>query len=325
MPAGCDTVSPIRRPRAFARALGAMVAEQAGPRGRIFLLRNTVEGRTFCTPHKSQTVYHGAVAYLDHPRRHLEAALSDLELALLLVFAKHPAGRAQREYRFLVRAENGPAEDIVDLDVSRALVEAMWKPPPEPEDSGFVQPGAAEYSVVEELRGGANSLARVETLPGFLRAGNPAVALPPCDDEAPPGGPTETPMTGATVEALREAVDRADPGCRKDAPAAAWHAEPVLRFLRVTLVGAIAALAGERGRLHRSRPNRPGTTRSRRASPWRPRGRLHARSAPPTRILRPRRPTPGRSSGLSRGAWRRSACPIGAHAATGVIPGPSLP
>ena len=39
MPADCDTVSPIRRPRQFARALGAMVAEQAGPRGRIVLLR----------------------------------------------------------------------------------------------------------------------------------------------------------------------------------------------------------------------------------------------------------------------------------------------
>ena len=34
----------------------------------------------------------------------------------------------------------------------------------------------------------------------------------------------------ATVEALREAVDAADAGCRKDAAVAAWHAEPVLRF-----------------------------------------------------------------------------------------------
>ena len=42
MPAGCDAVSPIRRPRAFARALGAMAVEQAGPRGRISV------GRPFC-------------------------------------------------------------------------------------------------------------------------------------------------------------------------------------------------------------------------------------------------------------------------------------
>ena len=43
MPAGCDAVSPIRRPRAFARALGAMAVEQAGPRGRIVVQRRAVE------------------------------------------------------------------------------------------------------------------------------------------------------------------------------------------------------------------------------------------------------------------------------------------
>ena len=77
--AGRDAVSPIRRPRAFARALGAMAAQQAGPRGRIVLLRNTVDGRTFCTAHKSQTVYHGPVVSADAPVRRLETASSDLE------------------------------------------------------------------------------------------------------------------------------------------------------------------------------------------------------------------------------------------------------
>ena len=85
MPDGRDVVWPIRRPREFARALGAMVAEQAGPRGRIVVLRNAVEGRTFSTAHKSQTVYHCPVAYLDDPCRRLESASSELEFALLLV------------------------------------------------------------------------------------------------------------------------------------------------------------------------------------------------------------------------------------------------
>ena len=124
MPAGRDAVSPIRRPREFARALGAMVAEQAGPRGRIVLLRNTVEGRTFCTAHKSQTVYHGPVAYLDDPYGRLESASSALELALLFVFVKHAAHRAQREYRFLVWAEDEPAEDVLG---SRCVVRAGWR------------------------------------------------------------------------------------------------------------------------------------------------------------------------------------------------------
>jgi len=176
LPAGRDAVSPIRRPREFARALGAMVAEQAGPRGRIVLLRNTVEGRTFSTAHKSQTVYHGPVAYLDGRYRRLESASSALELALLLVFVKPAAHRALREYRFLVWAEDEPVEDVLDLDVSSALVDAMLKPRPEPEGSGFVRPGAVEHSAVEDAAGDGPSgaRARVEALPAFLEAGNPA-------------------------------------------------------------------------------------------------------------------------------------------------------
>ena len=40
-----------------------MVAEQAGPRGRTILLRNTVDGEEFSMAHRSQTVYHGPVVY----------------------------------------------------------------------------------------------------------------------------------------------------------------------------------------------------------------------------------------------------------------------
>ena len=69
LPAGYDAVSPIRRPRAFARALGTMVAEQVGPQGRTVLLRNTVDGEAFSTAHRSQTVYHGPVVYSDDPYR----------------------------------------------------------------------------------------------------------------------------------------------------------------------------------------------------------------------------------------------------------------
>ena len=225
--------SPIRRPREFARALGAMAAEQAGPRGRIVLLRNAVEGRTFCTAHKSQTVYHGPVAYLDDAYRRLESASSEFELALLLVFLKDAAHRAQREYRFAVWAEDEPAEDVLDLDVSAALVDALRKPRLEPEGSGFVRAGAAEYSAVEELEGDGSSRprARIEALPAFLGAGNPTVAPRAHDGETLPGDLRQTATVSAAVEALREAVDAADAGCRKDAAAAAWHAEPVLRFL----------------------------------------------------------------------------------------------
>ena len=244
MPAGCDAVSPIRRPRAFARALGAMVVEQAGPRGRIVVLRNAVEGQAFCTVHKSQTVYHGPVVYVDDPVRRLEGASSDLELSLLLVFLKDAAHRAQREYRFAVWAEDEPAEDVLDLDASPALVDAMRKPRPQPEGSGFVRPGATEYSAVEELEGDGPSRARtrVEALPAFLGAGNPTVVPRSHDTGTLPGDQRETATVRAAVEALHEAVDAADAGCRKDAAAAAWHAEPALRFLHAALGCAIAGM-----------------------------------------------------------------------------------
>ena len=244
MPAGRDAVSPIRWPRAFARGLGAMAVEQGGPRGRIVLLRNTVEGRTFCTAHKSQTVYHGPVAYLDDPYRRLESASSALELALLLVFLKPAAHRAQREYRFLVWAEDEPAEDVLDLDVSPALVDAMRKPRPEPEGSGFVRPGAAVYSALEDAVGDGplEARARVETVPAFLGAANPTVAPRPYDAKTLPGDLRETATVRAAVEALHEAVDTADAGCRKDAAAAAWHAEPVVRFICATFGCGIAGI-----------------------------------------------------------------------------------
>ena len=152
MPAGYDAVSPIRRPRAFARALGAIAAEQAGPRGRTVLLRNTIDGEAFSTAHRSQTVYHGPVVYSDDPYRRLERASSDLELLLLLLVSlKDAAHRAQREYRFVVWAEEEPREDRLDLPVSLALLEAMQTPPLDPKGGRVVPPGVEESSTVDTV------------------------------------------------------------------------------------------------------------------------------------------------------------------------------
>ena len=250
MPAGRGAVSPIRRPRAFARALGAMVVEQAGPRGRIVLLRNTVEGRTFCTHHKSQTVYHGPVVYADDPVRRAKQASSDLELLLLLIFLKDAAHRAQREYRFAVWAEDDPAEDVLDLDVSPALADAMMRPRPKPDNSGFMRAGAAEYSAVEDAAGDGPSgpRGRVETLPAFRDVGNPTVVPRPNDAETLPADLREMATASAALAALREAIEKARAECRQDAAAAAWHAERVLRVLCATFGACIAGVrASERG------------------------------------------------------------------------------
>ena len=178
MPPGYDAVSPIRRPRAFARALGAMAAEQAGPRGRTVLLRNTVDGEAFSTAHRSQTVYHGPVVYSDDPYWRLERASSELELRLLLVFLKDAAHRAQREYRLVVWAEKEPREDRLDLPVSPALLEAMQAPPLDPDGGGFVPAGVEESSTVEAIHddGHPRATLYVEALPAFPTSSNLTVA-----------------------------------------------------------------------------------------------------------------------------------------------------
>ena len=244
MPGGYDAVSPMRRPRAFARALGALAAEQAGPRGRTVLLRSTVEGEAFSTAHRSQTVYHGPVVYSDDPYRRLERASSDLELLLLLVFLKDAAHRGQREYRFLVWAEQEPREDRLDLPVSPALVEAMQTPRRDPDGGGFVPAGVEESSTVEAIHddGHPRAALHVEALPAVVTSGNPTVAPRDYDVEPLPSDLRERTTAYATVDALRDAVARSVAEGRKDAAAAAWHAEPVVRFLCSTFGDAVASV-----------------------------------------------------------------------------------
>ena len=217
LPAGHDAVSPIRRPRAFARALGAMVAEQVGPQGRTLTLRSAVDGQVIRTAHRSQTVYHGAVVYVEDPYRRLESASSVLEFALLLLFMEPAAHRAQREYRFAVWAQDEPGRDRVDLQVSPALLDAMQNPP--------------------------NAPVHVEAPPGSMGTINPVIAPPRYDAERLPGDLRETAAIRAAAEALRAAVDRLDAESSRDAAAAAaWRAEPVVRFFCSTYGGAVTGV-----------------------------------------------------------------------------------
>ena len=107
-----------------------------------------------------------------------------------------------------VPAEDEPAEDVLDLDVSAALVDAMLKLRPEPEGSGFVRPGAAEHSAVEDAAGddASGAQARVEALLALLGVGSSAVAPGLRDAGRLPGDSRETAAVRVAVEALREAV-----------------------------------------------------------------------------------------------------------------------
>ena len=244
LPAGHDAVSPIRRPRAFARALGAMVAEQVGPQGRTLTLRSAVDGQVIRTAHRSQTVYHGAVVYVEDPYRRLESASSVLEFALLLLFMEPAAHRAQREYRFAVWAPDEPVRDRVDLQVSPALLDAMQNPPNAPAGGSFVPAGLGESSAVEEVddHGPPRIQVHVEAPPGSMGTINPIIAPPRCDAERLPGDLRETAAIRAAAEALRAAVDQLDAESSRDAAAAAWRAESVVRFFCSTYGGAVTGV-----------------------------------------------------------------------------------
>ena len=207
--------------RALENALAAMAAEQAGPRGQTVLLRSTVDEQAFCTAHQSQTVYHGPVVYADDPIRRLEGALPDLEL-LLLVFRKHAAFRAQREYRFVVWAEEEPDEDRVDLRISPALLDAMQRSLQEPAAGGLVSAGMEESSAVEAVVEGSRPNERVEVLSVPAGPENPTVAPRRYEFDRLLGDRRERTTAYAALDALREGVGKSD---------AAWHAEPIVRFL----------------------------------------------------------------------------------------------
>jgi hypothetical protein len=118
--------SPIYRPREFARALGSMVAEQLGPQGPVFPTTSTLKGwPSFRTEHPSQIIFHGSVVYVDDVDDWLHSAISEQEYFLRAVFTKNRSHQAQREYRFVVWAEEPPKNDTHLLQPSPALLDAM--------------------------------------------------------------------------------------------------------------------------------------------------------------------------------------------------------
>lgn len=75
--------------------LGAMATEQADPRGRTVLVRNTVGRLVSSTTHAGQAICHGPVVLAGRPDRRLRWASSDRELSLLTC----SSGRSGRQPR----------------------------------------------------------------------------------------------------------------------------------------------------------------------------------------------------------------------------------
>ena len=81
-----------------------------------------------------------------------------------------------------------------------------------------------------------------EAPPGSPGTINPIVAPPRYDAERLPDDLRETAAIRAAAEALRAAVDQLDTGSSRDAAAAAWRAEPVVRFFCSTYGGAVTGV-----------------------------------------------------------------------------------
>ena len=121
-----DHFSYIRRPRTFAQSLAGMVAEQLGPRdkekhleSRFGDLNNNRIGIS------GQTVFHGPVIYVDDPYEVITRVTSEVESLLLPFFLKRAKFRDQREYRFVIWAEEEPSEASFILDMSLAMLGSL--------------------------------------------------------------------------------------------------------------------------------------------------------------------------------------------------------
>ena len=125
LPQKYDHDSPIRQPRKFALALGAMFADQSGPQGK---------GADFIHPvgiqslHDSQFVVHGPVWYTDDVLGFLESRHDDPHFALYPQFLKHSKHRAQREYRFLIRSETPVGGETLHLLITGEMRDTIRPP-----------------------------------------------------------------------------------------------------------------------------------------------------------------------------------------------------
>ena len=125
MPTGYDHVDRVSRPRQFALSLGLIAAEQLGPRGLEFTSTDSFGDGVVYTRAKGQLIIHGPVVYVTDPFSVISSASSNVERVLLPVFVKDVKYAAQREYRFVVWADEDPEEGTIDLKVSKAMLGSL--------------------------------------------------------------------------------------------------------------------------------------------------------------------------------------------------------
>lgn len=130
-----DHVSVIGQPAKSAQALGRMVTEQIGPRGKDAWLTGSSDGETGArTKHKHQWVIHGPVVYTDRLYETIVSEEDEIRRLAACLFAKPITHAAQREYRFVV-LNGGADEDTVLLKISGMMRDALAV-----KESGLIRP-----------------------------------------------------------------------------------------------------------------------------------------------------------------------------------------
>ena len=237
-------VDYIHRPSQFAWSLGLMVVDQLGPRGGDQKSTDSYRDEVVETRTRGQLIVHGPVIYVADPFRALDSARTDEERVLLPIFVKHHRFAGQREYRFVVWADEEPSECVVDLNISCAMLGSLEKRPPEPAglpgtphvtDSDS-KPVAAPDVPTDPDRdtAGKEPLALTSDWfwPGLLGSGdNPGTPLSRTIDPAAYAANPRAATTAAALSALRRKVAQVRGERRMKAASSAWHAEPWISHL----------------------------------------------------------------------------------------------
>ena len=125
MPSEYDHASYIYRPRAFALALGSMLADQFGIRGGEVQVDARIADLHASSRRGSQTIFHGPVVYEQDRFTRFTSPRNEFEAFLGKIFIKDKCLEAEREYLFAIWSEDELAEDHVDFRISLAMREAM--------------------------------------------------------------------------------------------------------------------------------------------------------------------------------------------------------
>ena len=128
LPDAYDYTTTIRSPRIFARALASMVADQIGPRGdqkAKFTHYASGPRDAPVTYHPSQKVFHGPIVYVDDPYSYVIEATEVTDRMLRAAFVKNKRYSDQREYRFLVWANEEPTETTIQLSATPEMLVSL--------------------------------------------------------------------------------------------------------------------------------------------------------------------------------------------------------